>query len=131
MKDMILIIDGDAWVRQLLTDFLTPMYGVSTASSGTEGIERYNERHDDWSLVITDYNALLAKGGDIVGHIRAHDAALPVIVTTGGPTDVVGNALRAMGNVAVCAKPFDFAHLRNMIEQFLGIEARQKPKRFF
>ncbi len=81
----ILVIDDEETIRSTFTLALSKFgYGVSTASNGLEGIEKFDESNFD--LVITDINMPVLDGIGVIRHIRNSEKQnTPVIGVSGIP----------------------------------------------
>ncbi|MGE5123124.1 MAG: response regulator [Acidobacteriaceae bacterium] len=80
MNDLILVIDDDATLLGLLTQHLSrAAYHVIAASSGTMGLEMFNNHHPD--LVILDIMMPKMNGWAVCERIR-EESDVPVIMLT-------------------------------------------------
>jgi DNA-binding response OmpR family regulator len=82
MKQHILVVDDEAPIRDLLTQFLTKRgYDVTTAATGAEAARLADEV--SLNLVILDIALADADGLELLGQIKAGHPNLPVIMLTG------------------------------------------------
>jgi two-component system OmpR family response regulator len=78
----ILIVDDEAQIRSLLTEFLTRVgYRVTPVSTAIEAQEAV--RADPPDLIITDLQLEDSDGLDMIGRLRAALPSTPVILLTG------------------------------------------------
>ena len=116
----ILVVEDDDTVAGVLAELLGELgYGVLTAASGTEALEKLHSgpRVD---LLLTDVVMLGPMNGlQLARTVRSRFAAMPVIVMTGYAAEI--GRIGAEG-FKVLTKPFDLATLARAVAAGLGAE---------
>ncbi len=117
-KGRILIIDDEADIRDSLETLLTlERYTVSTAATGTEGIEAAARSPND--LVLLDLMLPDLSGLEVLEQIRKNDKSLPVVMLTAyGSVETAVQAIRAGANNFL-TKPWNNEKLLLEIHQTL------------
>ncbi len=103
----ILICDDQETIRRGLTLALTRAGAdVINAQDGAEGLALFRERFLDIDLVVTDYRMPNMDGLTLITHIRAIDAAFPILLLSGflGDAEVLD---RLPADVSRLQKPVD------------------------
>ncbi|HEV7767054.1 MAG TPA: PAS domain S-box protein [Thermoanaerobaculia bacterium] len=106
--ECVLIIDDEQAVVHIARVTLeTYGYRVLTASDGVEAAHLVrNEPPGSIALVITDVHMPLMDGFETTKVLRRHDPAIPVLVTSGAPTDGDRERLEAMQCNGYLSKPY-------------------------
>lgn len=115
----ILVIDDEESLRHALGKALRRAgYGVETASTGREGVERLRAARYD--AVVTDVKLPDLSGLDVLALLTETSPGTPVIVMTGYGS--VGTAMEAMRRGArdFLQKPFDTVDLVRVLERELA-----------
>jgi len=122
----ILIVDADHVVSKSLERYLTDKgYDVSTAASGTEGLNSFVETSPD--VVILDTNLPDIDGFTVLEDLREDDENLKVIMTTAAhDMDTAINAMRA-GAFEYFQKPVDANELARIVQK--ALKAKEMDKR--
>jgi two-component system response regulator AtoC len=112
----ILVIDDEAFVRDLLHDFFTKLkFEVVLAPDGSSGIAAFGDSR--FSLVLVDLKMPGKSGIDVLRELRQEHADTPVIIMTGYPTvDSSIEALR-LGAFDYIIKPFKLQELREVVDR--------------
>lgn len=107
----VLIVDDNAYIRKLLSDFFS-FYGyeVITASNGKEVLDIL--KYKSCNLLITDLNMPLMDGIELVVKIRNLDISLPIIGMS--IENKESEFLRAGADFFIL-KPFNFNHLKSIL----------------
>src|SRR3954452_23368400 len=97
----ILIIDGDAAMRETLREQLTHdnAFGVVEAASATEAEQHLASPHRRFAAVIVDAALPEAAGRDVCARIRAGGLSMPIILMNGSERSC------AADDIVVIAKP--------------------------
>ncbi len=83
LKCKILVVDDDPFVAEMLAMILEDEgYGIETAESGEDALEKFNAS-PDIGLLISDMNMPGMSGLELIAAIRAANPAIPVILLTG------------------------------------------------
>lgn len=120
----ILVVEDDPVNQMILSDFLAANgYETVAASSGPEGIERFE--HDAPDLMLVDVQLPRKNGFELVREIKSKPAgkATPVLLMSAVYTDRdQSNRTVQLGTLAdgYLAKPFDLVVLLATVRQLLG-----------
>lgn len=112
----ILVVENDPELRRLITLRLTGAgHRCTEAGTGAQALGEW--RHRSFDVVVSDLNM---PGGDGIALADAlqRDEAVPIIFITGFRDDY-RRRLRHVKDVTVLEKPFDPAHLLELIEATL------------
>ncbi len=89
----ILVVDDEKNILRIVSTALKGEgYGVETAQSSEEAIEKFNQ--EEWHLVITDLKLPGKSGIELLEYIKSRDVSVPVVVITAFGT--IENAVEAM-----------------------------------
>lgn len=115
----VLVVDDSSSARSYLIRVLKNIgiKNITEAENGKLGAEIVQEHSFD--LVITDYNMPEMNGGELVEFIRnkSWQNTLPIIMITSEQDEKRIAAVKQAGVSAICDKPFDPSHIKNLIEQ--------------
>jgi len=115
----ILVVDDSSSARSYLIKVLKSIgfKNFTEAENGKYGAEII-EKHS-FDLVITDYNMPEMDGKELIEFIRnqSWQSTLPVIMITSEHHEHRLDAVRQAGVSAICDKPFEPSHIKNLIEQ--------------
>ncbi|MDY0017950.1 MAG: response regulator [Candidatus Delongbacteria bacterium] len=116
----ILVVDDEAIMRDLLTDFFEMMdYGVMSAKDGSVAMEIISESQPgEYSLVITDINMPKMGGIELFKSVKSKYPDMPIILMTGyGIEKVRQDVEKADGFLA---KPFELDDLNRLVSKILA-----------
>ena len=115
----ILVVDDSSSARSYLIRVLKNIgfKNITEAENGKRGAEIVQGHSFD--LVITDYNMPEMDGGELVEFIRnkSWQNALPIIMITSERDEKRLADVKQAGVSAICDKPFDPSHIKNLIER--------------
>jgi two-component system, OmpR family, response regulator MprA len=118
----ILVVEDDPINQMILLDFLAANgYETVAASSGPEGIERYDIEQPDLCLV--DVQLPRKNGFELVREIRGRGSKTPVLLMSAVYNDHDQSTRTIqLGALAdgYLTKPFDLVHLLAQVRQLLG-----------
>lgn len=120
--EKILIVEDDAFFREIFTDLLKEDgYQVDTASSGNEALEKL--ARNNYHLVVTDMVLQDISGLDILSRVKQMDTGIEVIVVTGYGN--MESAIYALKNGArdYLVKPISHDEFKHVVK--LCIEQRR------
>ncbi|MBN2857806.1 MAG: response regulator [Candidatus Delongbacteria bacterium] len=122
MTDMkkILVVDDEAIMRDLLTDYFEMMdYKVTSAKDGSVAWEILSGgKPDEFDLVVSDINMPKMGGIELFRNIRSKFPEMPIILMTGyGIEKVKQDVEKAEGFLA---KPFELDVLNDLVEKILN-----------
>jgi len=120
----VLVVDDDTSVRDSMKKVLQGAgYEVLLAADGREALDRFEAGHVD--LLLLDMNLPVRSGLDILGHVRAKDLSLPIIILTAYADQYRSAA--AAGVSAFMEKPLDALRLLEAICGLLSCGASHRP----
>lgn len=113
MEGHLLLVDDEPAVRDLLHEYFAGQgYTVSTADGETALAAVRAQRPD---LVMLDVRMPGLDGVEVLRRLRRHDTTLPVVMLTANEDVELARELLGMGAFDYVAKPFDFAHLEQVV----------------
>jgi CheY-like chemotaxis protein len=118
----ILVVEDDPVNQMILTDFLAANgYQTVAASSGPEGIERYDREAPDLCLV--DVQLPRKNGFELVREIKGRGSRTPVLLMSAVYNDADQSTRTVqLGTLAdgYLTKPFDLVQLLSQVRKLLG-----------
>jgi CheY-like chemotaxis protein len=123
----ILIVDRDATVRRILGRVLAREgHNVLEAHDARRALQLAEQHHPQLALL----DLCLSEGdsADLAGRLHALGAGVPLILITGYPPALHGDAGLARPFLRVLTKPFDLNELRRAVIAALREGAMQTPK---
>ena len=118
----ILVVEDDPVNQMILTDFLAANgYETVSASSGPEGMERFD--HDAPDLCLVDVQLPRKSGFEVVREIKSRGKQTPVLLMSAVYTDRDQSSRTIqLGTLAdgYLTKPFDLVYLLSQVRQLLG-----------
>jgi response regulator RpfG family c-di-GMP phosphodiesterase len=126
-KASVLIVDDEAEVRNVLSEFLGEAYACAAAHSAEAALGLLKTRCFD--LVISDITMGGMSGVEMLPRVLACSPETIVVVISGGQT--IESAVEAMraGAFDFLTKPFDLAHVELAVRRALSHLALLKDKR--
>ncbi len=119
--EMILIIDDEDAVRNVLGLSLAHLgYNVDTASSGREGLEKFQAAHGAVRLVILDLLMPGLSGEDVFYRLREMQPDVRVLIVSGFSSAHVVERLLEEGGSDFIQKPFSIEVLSEKVRGCLG-----------
>ena len=120
----ILVVEDDPVNQMILMDFLAANgYATVAASSGPEGIERYDRELPDLCLV--DVQLPRKNGFELVREIKGRRTQTPVLLMSAVYNDADQSTRTVqLGTLAdgYLTKPFDLVQLLSQVRRLLGDE---------
>ncbi|OGA49463.1 MAG: sigma-54-dependent Fis family transcriptional regulator [Betaproteobacteria bacterium RIFCSPLOWO2_12_FULL_62_13] len=119
-KNLVLVIDDEADIRELLGMTLTRMgLDAHCAATATEGIALLEQ--NSYDLCLTDMRLPDGDGLAILDHVAKHHPSVPVaVITAHGSTENAVAALKA-GAFDYLAKPVSLDQLRTLVRSALKL----------
>ena len=117
-KGTILVVDDEAPVGELLTDFFTPKgYEVIFAQGGLEGLSKLEKHRPD--VILLDVRMPDMDGITVLRRIREANPWVSVLMMSGNTdTDAAKETLQ-LGAFDYVLKPFDFEYLDRAVHKML------------
>jgi len=117
----ILIAEHDGDVRALLEQIVLHTYPFATISSVGDGVAAIGAfRQNGAKLLLIDAELPEQAGLDVVRHLRAFDATVPIIVLS--VDDMVAEQALSIGATYFVAKPFGMSEMMHMLLEVLPLE---------
>lgn len=109
----ILVVDDNDVVRDVLHDFLSPLYHVDGATTAVEALDVVNTEAPD--LILLDVRLEGEDGITLLKTLREKGFTMPVIVITGYGASAAAEAAERFGVAASLDKPFNLLELERLI----------------
>ena len=120
----VLVIDDEMSVRDTLARTLQGLgCKVQVAAEGREGLMRFEDRAEEWDLVLLDVNLPELSGEDVYRAIAVRRPHLPVILMSGYDRTARMQRMRADGAAGVLEKPFTRDQLHEELARVLADSA--------
>ncbi len=117
----VLLIDDENLILTLGRAMLERIgYQVLTAENGFQGIECYETRREDITLVILDMIMPGMGGGEVYDRLRAIDSDVKVLLSSGYSLDGQATKILQRGCSGFIQKPFDLGELSRKLHQILN-----------
>lgn len=118
-RGTILVVDDELDIREMIEVGLSmDGYEVLTAEGGQRALEVMSRQQID--LLITDLKMPGMSGVETASRLRSRAPRLPIIVVTGYLDPAALDEWRALGNVELIRKPFEFHTLADAVEAAIG-----------
>jgi DNA-binding response OmpR family regulator len=118
----ILVVEDDPVNQMILTDFLAANgFATIAASSGPEGLERFDREAPDLCLV--DVQLPRKNGFEVVRDIKSRGTKTPVLLMSAVYSDRDQSSRTGQLNTLAdgyLSKPFDLVHLLAQVKTLLG-----------
>ena len=116
----ILLVDDEAWVRDVVEDGLTSFgFRVFTADNGREGLILHKAHREQLQLVIVDMQMPLMSGAEFIEHIRYEDPNLKIILSSGYSATDLEPSLSNDSHIWFLQKPYSVEQLVWVVNQVL------------
>lgn len=118
MSIKILVIDDEAIIQALLSEFLTGLgYSVISAKTGAEGLKKAQDRTVKLSLV--DLKLPDLDGIEVIKKMKTIRPDLAAVIMTAFPTPESRSQAEKLGVIAYLTKPFNLTEAENVIREAL------------
>lgn len=118
----ILIVDDSATARRHLSHILSNlgMMQITQVENGLQAIEQLTQQEFD--LIVTDFNMPEMDGQQLIEHVRdvMGNSYIPILMVTSERDQVRLANVQQAGVSAICDKPFDPAHIKDLLYQLLN-----------
>ncbi|MGM0443553.1 MAG: hybrid sensor histidine kinase/response regulator [Fibrobacterota bacterium] len=106
-RGTVLVVDDEAVIRSVARAMLSSFgYSVITAENGREGVDLFQEKHEDIDMVILDMIMPVMGGRDAFTRIQEIDSTVPVLIVSGFAENSDVDELVRRGAAGVMRKPF-------------------------
>ena len=123
----ILLVDDSEQTRECLGHFLMmEQWEVVPVADGLEAIERLRQEGPSFALVISDVEMPRLDGWGLLAWVREHDAALPVVLMSGGVPERFVRTARRLGARGALPKPFEFKKLGALLESMFDLAGQPR-----
>ena len=114
----VLVVDDEPRVREVISAYLrSDGHGVITASSGREGLEKFQSSPFD--LVVTDRAMPEMSGDQMAGLIKQMRPDIPIVLLTGFGALIEVSGAQPKDVDVVLGKPVTLGALRKTIDSLL------------
>ena len=118
---VLLIVDDEDMVREVSSRMAMRLgYRVLTAADGIEAVEVFRRHGDTVACVILDVRMPRLDGIATFGVLRGLRQDVPIILCSGYCEPAEAERLAGKGVSAFLAKPFVFAHFRDVLQRTLA-----------
>lgn len=126
MKEIILVVDDDYFIRTLLNFLLSDQYEVTCAENGFKAMV-WLDKGNQPDLILTDVDMPKIDGFTLLSHLRksGYYRHTPVFMLTGHVNSVLEEKCRKLGATGYLTKPFNPLALLASIKATLA--ARKEP----
>lgn len=104
-RPKVLIVDDEPDICELLHDFLSDQFAITTFSDPFVALEHFKDNQFD--LVVTDLKMPKISGADLVKKMREIRIDIPIVVITGHSDEKEMESALFSGLDGVITKPFD------------------------
>ncbi len=119
-NETILFVDDEPSIREMIQMLLNHLgYRLEIASDPTEALALFNQRPQDFDLVITDMSMPRMSGVQLFESLKAIREDIPVILCTGHSCQIDAEKAAAMGIDAYLMKPTTKQEIAETIRQVL------------
>ena len=117
----VLVVDDSSTARKHISRLLENM-GLENITLARDGIEAVKILEDTmFDIVITDFNMPEMDGERLTSYIRNHSdqSSIPILMVTSENDEARLDSVMRSGVSAICDKPFDAVHVKNLLGQLL------------
>ena len=119
-EETVLLVDDEEMIIDIGTEFLRLMgYHVLTAEGGIQGLQLYEEKSDEISLVVLDMVMPDMTGGECFDKLRNLDPTVKVLLSSGYSVDGQASKILDRGCNGFIQKPFKIEQFSKKIRQIL------------
>lgn len=118
MHGAILVVDDEASVRQMATQFLSRKgFQVYTAEDGLKGLDLFQEHHDKIRCVILDLTMPNMDGTETLEELQNCDPKVTVLISSGYSDQELERRFSNKGVAGFLPKPYRLEHLLSAIQK--------------
>ncbi|WMS87770.1 response regulator [Pleionea litopenaei] len=119
----VLVVDDSALARKFIIKTLNGL-GIEQITEAADGKAAMNLLQDnaDFDLIVSDYNMPEMDGKALVEYVRSDNkvAHIPVLMVTSEQNRAVLNNIEQVGVSAICDKPFEPDHVKQLLANILA-----------
>jgi DNA-binding response OmpR family regulator len=117
----ILLVEDEALVAMVAVDALNELgFEVIEAPSASLALQLAETNKDKIGVALVDLGLPDLPGEDLVGELRSLCPGLPIIVASGKGPGAIDEKLRALQDVTILPKPYNFDDLQSVVERVVG-----------
>ena len=117
MKKIILLVDDENIIRLTSGEILEELgFDVIIACTGSEGLEIFNKRYGEISLVILDMTLPDISGIEVFQKMKKISSNMKFLLTSGYKREMTD----AVNEVSFIQKPYTIEELSNSIDALIG-----------
>ena len=111
-----LVVEDELLVAMVASDALAELgFRSLEASSAAKALELAEQNKSEIVLALVDLGLPDLPGEQLVSELRARYPRLPIIVASGRGVGDIDAGLRALQNMTILPKPYDFEELRRAV----------------
>lgn len=115
----ILIVDDDEYITDLLRQFLSPYYNVTTFNCPVKALVHYSE-NVDYSIVYSDFHMSKLDGDELVEQMLDINHKQKFILCTASLNKrLIDIANTHLNHIFLCDKPFDLHKFKALCESMI------------
>ncbi|MDX8406340.1 MAG: response regulator [Mariprofundus sp.] len=116
----VLVVDDDLRVRTVAACFIEAMdFQVLTADDGKEGVEKFEQHHDNLVAVVMDMTMPVMGGAEAIQAMRRIDSDVPIILVSGYSEVEAGRLITGDRPDAFLQKPFKAKRLKSVLYEVM------------
>ena len=124
--ETVLVVDDEHPVREVIRAMLTFRgYRVVEAGDGMEAVDRFRAAGGGIDLVLLDIQMPRMNGWDTMEQLHQLDSEIPVVLLSGGVSEMPAGRSRSSRPSAVLQKPFASAELLRAVRKTLDLKRRR------
>jgi CheY-like chemotaxis protein len=108
----ILVVDDEQDLLDVVKDFFSDRYEVTTVTSGAAAVEAFKRQRPD--IVFLDVNMPGGSGVDTLQMLRHLDPSVPVVMVTVNMEVGVAESCLERGAFGYVPKPFDLSYMEHI-----------------
>lgn len=109
----VLVVDDNQVIRDVLHEFLSPLYHVDTAADAAQALQALIDHPPD--LILLDVRIPGTDGMTLLKSLRNRGVTTPIIIITGYQSPQGAEEAAQYGVSGYLAKPFDLRQLDRLI----------------
>ncbi len=116
----VLVVDDDLRVRNVARSYVEKLnFDVVTAEDGRDGLEQFEQHHDQLVAVLLDMTMPVLGGVEAMAGMREIDASVPIVLVSGYSEVEAGALIRGDRPDAFLQKPFKAKSLKTVLYEVM------------